>query len=246
MGEWREAPAALDLRPDTVEVFRASLDADDGNLARLESWLSAEERARATRFAFDRERRAFVASRGLLRSLLARATGTTPGEAEIVADANGKPRLGGRCGQGRIRFNLSHSGDVWACAVALHREVGIDVEEVRPDRGGDRIAERTFSPVEIGALRALPEADRVFAFHRCWTRKEAFLKARGLAVTVPLDSFEVSLAPGEPPRILATRPDPAEASRWTLHDLDFTPGFAGALCVEGEVREVRLWRWGGG
>ena len=244
MGEWRDPPAAPDFRPDAVDVWRASLAQDDAALSGFDGWLSPEERARADQFAFDPERRAFVASRGLLRELLARYAAGKPGSLEIVPDALGKPRLGGRCGQGRLRFNVSHSGGVWACAVALHREVGLDIEQARPDRDIDRISERYFSPAEVAALRALPESERRTAFHRCWTRKEAWLKAKGFGITIPLDSFEVTLAPGDPPRLLATLPDAAEASRWTLHDIDFGPGFAGTLCVEGEVREVRLWRWG--
>jgi 4'-phosphopantetheinyl transferase len=246
MGEWRDPPPAPDLRPDAVDVWRASFAAADSLHGTFEGTLSPAEKTRAATFAFEPERRRFVASRGLLRVLLARYSGTRPDAQEIVADADGKPRLGGRCGQGRIRFNVSHSGDLWACAVALHREVGLDVEAMRPDRHADRIAERYFAPAEVAALRALPEPERAAAFHRCWTRKEAFLKAKGIAVTVPLDSFEVTLGPGEPARLLATRPDPAEATRWRLHDLDFGSGFAGALCVEGEAREVRPWRWSAG
>ncbi len=242
MGTWSAPPAAPDFLPDAVDIWRASFAGAEANLDRLGASLSPDERARARAFAFEPERRRFLASRGMLRALLARYAAGEPGALEIVPDANGKPRLGGRCGQGRVRFNVSHSGDVWTCAVALHREVGVDVEEVRPGQETDRIAERYFSAVEVAALRSLAPAERPAAFHRGWARKEAFLKARGVAITIPLDSFDVTLAPGEPPRLLATRPDPAEAARWTLHDVDFGPGFAGALCVEGEVLEVRPWR----
>jgi 4'-phosphopantetheinyl transferase len=224
---------------DSVEVWRDSLDRPDADLARLEGWLSGEERARAAAFAFPRERGRFVASRGLLRSLLARLAGGAPASQEIVADALGKPRLGGTCGQGRLRFSVSHSGDLWACAVALGREVGLDVEEVRPDRAADRIARRYFSPAEADALAALPGPERPAAFHRIWTRKEAWLKARGFGISIPLDSFEVTHAAGDA-RLLATRPNPAEAARWTLRDLDIAPGFAAAVAVEGPLLSVTV------
>lgn len=229
----------VDLHPDDVEVFRDRLDRPDADLARFEGWLPAGERARADGFAFPRERRAFVASRGLLRALLARLSGGTPAGQEVVADEGGKPRLAGSCGQGRLRFNVSHSGSLWACAVALHREVGLDVEEHRPERSVKSIMIRYFAPAETDALLALPEAQRPAAFHRVWTRKEAWLKARGVGITIPLDSFEVSHAPGDA-RLLATRPDAAEAARWSLRDLDLGAGYAGAIAVEGTIRSVRL------
>ncbi len=232
-------PGAVDLHPDRVDVFRDFLDRPDDDFAPLEARLSPEERARADGFAFPRERRLFVASRGLLRGLLARLAGGTPSSQEIVLDGLGKPRLAGSCGQGRLRFNVSHSGGLWACAVALHREVGLDLEEVRPERGVESIMRRYFAPAESAALLALPEGERSAAFHRVWTRKEAWLKARGFGISVPLDSFEVSHEAGDA-RLLATRPDPAEAARWSFRDLDFGPGFAGALAVAGEVRSVRL------
>lgn len=215
-----------------VEVRTASLAVDDGALAALRALLSPGERARADGYAFEEPRRAFTASRGLLRRLLASFAGGEPAALRIFDDDLGKPRLGGECGQGRWRFNVSHSGDLWGCALALHREVGLDLEEVRPERAVESITKRYFSPAEGEALLALPEGERAGAFHRIWTRKEAWLKARGFGITVPLDSFEVTHAPGDA-RLLATRPDPAEAGRWTLVDLDLRPGFAAALCVEG-------------
>ena len=232
-------PGGVDLLPDAVEVFRDALDRSDADLARFETWLTAEERVRAGGYAFPRERRRFVASRGLLRALLARLAGGSPVGQEVVVDGLGKPRLAGSCGQGRIRFNVSHSGDLWACAVGFHREVGLDVEELRPERAVESIIKRYFAPAEAAALAALPDAERPAAFHRVWTRKEAWLKARGFGITVPLDSFEVSHGAGEA-RLLATRPDPAEAARWTLRDLDLGPGFAGCVAAEGAIRTVRM------
>jgi 4'-phosphopantetheinyl transferase len=226
--------------PETVSVWRASLAADDAALARFGATLSAPEQERAARFAYPRERNAFVASRGLLRALLPRYAGGTPAALAIEADPLGKPRLVGPCGIGRFRFSVAHSGGLWACAVALGREVGLDVEEIRPSRERDSIAERYYSPAERAALASLPEGARERAFHLCWTRKEAWLKARGLGLTVPLDSFDVSVHEGEPARLLATRPDAAEAARWTLVDLDFGPTFAGALAVEGSAPDVRM------
>jgi 4'-phosphopantetheinyl transferase len=233
-------PAPAGLRPDEVLVVRGALDEEAApSLAPL---LSPAEEARAARFARDRERARFVVSRGRLRMLLAGLAGEEPMDLRIEEDASGKPRL---AGDARIRFNVSHSGALWACAVALRREVGLDVEEIRADRETERLAERTFAPAEAAAIRELPAAERGAAFHRCWTRKEAYLKARGpgIAEAIPLASFEVELRPGVPARLLATRPDPGEAARWSLHDLDLGPGFAGAVCVEGQVAAVRTGKY---
>nr|AFB69900.1 phosphopantetheinyltransferase family protein [uncultured bacterium] len=230
-------PAPTGLRADEVLVVRGSLDPEDASS--LEPLLSPEEAARAARFVHARERARYTVSRGRLRMLLAGLAGADPMDLAIETGADGKPRVGG---DSRIRFNISHSGALWACAVALQREVGLDLEEIRPGREVDRIAERTFAPAETAAIRALPEAERAAAFHRCWTRKEAYLKARGfgIAEAIPLASFEGEVRPGVPARLLATQPDPADAGRWSLHDLDLGPGFAAAVCVEGEVSAVRI------
>jgi 4'-phosphopantetheinyl transferase len=230
-------PAPTGLRADEVLVVRAPLDPSDAqSLAPL---LSPEEAARAARFAHERERARYTVSRGRLRMLLAGLAGADPMDLAIETGADGKPRLRG---DSRIRFNLSHSGALWACAVALHREVGLDLEEVRPGREVERIAERTFAAAETAAIRELPESERAAAFHRCWTRKEAYLKARGfgIAEAIPLASFEVEVRPGVPARLIATRPDSGDAAKWSLHDLDLGPGFAAAVCVEGQVAAVRV------
>ena len=206
-----------------VESLRASFAADP---ARFAPHLSVAERARAAAFAFPRERDRFVISRGLLREALARWGGGTPAGQEIAVDPLGKPRLGGTCGQGRLRFNVSHSGDLWACALAVGVEVGLDVEEIDPARDVASLATRYFAPGEADRVLALEGAERVAAFHRVWTRKEAWLKAQGFGITIPLDSF--SVVHGD------------AVGRWTLVDLDLGPGLAGALAVEGSGCEVHL------
>jgi 4'-phosphopantetheinyl transferase len=231
----------VDLAPATVHVWRASLEAGGDEESAFRRSLSAEERARADRFAFDEPRKRWVVSRGRLRVLLGSLTGAEPRDVVLVEDERGKPRLGGTCGQGRLRFNVSHSGDLWVCAVALHREVGVDIERHDRNRHHERLARGYFSAAEREALLALPRAKIPEAFLRCWTRKEAFLKAVGFGITVPLDSFDVTLAPEDPPMVVSTRFDADAAARWSLVDLDPGPGYAGALCVEGPVPEVLLW-----
>ncbi|MCC6862392.1 MAG: 4'-phosphopantetheinyl transferase superfamily protein [Bryobacterales bacterium] len=224
------------MSPAEVQVWRVPLEG--GGDPRV---LSEQERERAARFRFERHRRRFTAAHTALRSILARATGELPGSLRFAFGPYGKPALE----SGRVRFNLSHSSEVALVALAVDREVGVDVERMRPEITAERIAERFFSPHEVEALRALPEERRFEAFFHCWTRKEAFIKARGEGFSHPLDSFDVSLVPGEPARLLATRPDAAEASRWSLAELPVPSGYTAALAVEGTSFQLAIYDWPG-
>jgi 4'-phosphopantetheinyl transferase len=151
----------------------------------------------------------------------------------------GKPMLDAE--DGLLRFNLSHSGDLALVAVSLGRDIGVDVERVRPDRDLERIATRFFSAAEVAALLALPRAERAGAFYRCWTRKEAYIKALGDGLAIPLDSFDVAFAPGATAALLASRLDSAEARRWSMAALEPGPGYAGAMVVEGDGWTMRCY-----
>ena len=153
----------------------------------------------------------------------------------------GKPRLTGL--KTPMQFNASHSGDILLIAITLDRAVGIDVERIRSNLAVLEIAERFFSPLERGALAALPDALRIDAFFDCWTRKEAYIKARGKGLSLPLNGFDVAFVPSEPAKLLATRPDAAEACRWRLCELDIADGYKAALAVEGEQWMLKCWDW---
>jgi 4'-phosphopantetheinyl transferase len=153
-----------------------------------------------------------------------------------------KPRLRDA---GDLRFNMSHAEDLCLVAVARGREVGVDLEAVRPLGDLAVLAETCFSPMELEALLAVPESGRVHAFYSGWTRKEAVLKALGDGLARPLDSFDVTLAPGEPARLLQVDGDPTASARYELHALEPWPGFVGALAVEGRGGRLRLLDWTG-
>jgi 4'-phosphopantetheinyl transferase len=203
--------------------------------------LDPGERQRAARFHFARDRDRFIVGRGTLRALLARYLGGAPARLGFSYGPHGKPALSGEVAD--VRFNLSHAAGVALYAVAVGREVGIDVEAVRPDFATDQIAERFFSPAERQALRGVEGESRGAAFFACWTRKEAYIKARGQGLSLPLDSFDVTLVPGEPAALLATRDDPGQRDRWWLSALDAGPGFAAALTIEGQGCTLRCWQW---
>ena len=163
--------------------------------------------------------------------LLGRYLGVPPETLSFDYGPFGKPRLTGL--KTPLQFNASHSGHILLIAIMLDRAIGIDVERIRSNLSVLDIAERFFSPLERAALAALPETLRTNAFFDCWTRKEAYIKARGEGLSLPLNGFDVSFLPGEPAQLLATRPDAAEASRWRLRELDVADGYKAALAVEG-------------
>lgn len=241
---WPPAPAGpVDLAPDAVHVWRASLRPPADVLARLEATLSADERARAARFRFPQHRTAFVAGRGVQREILARYTGLPPAALVYREGSHGKPELDGAAGGMGIRFNVSNSGDLALYAVTLGRELGVDLEQLKPMPDGMDIASRFFSAPENEVFAALAADVRDLAFFRCWTRKEAYIKAVGEGLSMPLDRFDVAFAPGEPARILRTRGNPAEAERWTMLGLEPGPGYVGALAVEGAGWHHVLFDW---
>jgi medium-chain acyl-[acyl-carrier-protein] hydrolase len=226
-----EPPA---LGAGDVHVWRVSLDQPEECRSELRELLSADEKERARRFYFPRDRDRFVVGRGTLRALLGRYLSHKPRRLHFTYGAHGKPALAGR-----LRFNVAHSEGLALVAVARDREVGVDLERVRPEVATQEIARRYFSALENQALQALPRPLRALGFFQCWTRKEAYVKATGAGLALALDRFDVSLQPGQPAALLANRDAPAEVWRWTLRQLSPGPGFVGTLAVEGH--SWRLW-----
>jgi 4'-phosphopantetheinyl transferase len=203
------------LRQGVVQVWRGCLDQSPGVRVGLERLLSHDERGRAGRFRFERDRARYVVGRGLLRILLERYSGLDATRLRFRYGRHGKPSLV----DGGPFFNVAHSGPVVLYAFSDATEVGVDVELMHLELPGDGVAERFFSRAEVAALRALPEEERSRAFLACWTRKEAVVKACGGGLTLALDSFDVTLSPGEPAALLGTRWSPGEHLRWKLLDL---------------------------
>ena len=180
-------------------------------LRSLEATLADEEKARAARFIFERDRDRFIAARGILRDLLGRYLRCAPQTIEFVYGPRGKPAVAGAAARPDICFNLSHSHGLAVVAIGREREVGIDVELIRPEFAGEEIAKRYFSAKEIAELSRLPAELRTEGFFLCWTRKEAYIKAKGDGLQIPLDSFDVSLSPGRPATLSS-----ADESRWGI------------------------------
>jgi 4'-phosphopantetheinyl transferase len=215
-----------------VHVWHALADPAILEISRLQQLLSEEENIRAARFRFEKNRNEFVVSRGMLRLLLGLYLGVSPRNVCFAYSLHGKPSMAVPRGELALSFNLSHSDGIVVCAFTREQQVGVDVEKVRQDFNVGEVAERFFSVAERDALRSLRAHEQHEAFFRCWTRKEAYIKARGEGLSLPLHDFDVSLLPGELAALLNTRPDASEAARWSLHDLFVGPGYAAALVVE--------------
>jgi 4'-phosphopantetheinyl transferase len=231
-----------DLDTASVHVWRIELAVSEAEQAERAALLAPDERARAAGFHFERDRRRWTAARGAVRALLAGYTAVPPASLLFRLGPHGKPALDGPAAGGGVDFNVSHSGDLALCAVARTRAVGVDVEAVRPDFATDQVARRFFAPAEVAALAALPPHQRVGAFFACWTRKEAYIKARGTGLALGLDRFEVSLAPDRPAALLAALDEPDAVSRWRLVALEPGEGYAGTLATEGTA-QLTCWRW---
>ncbi|HEX8180613.1 MAG TPA: 4'-phosphopantetheinyl transferase superfamily protein [Pyrinomonadaceae bacterium] len=240
---WSPPPADLTLAHDEVHVWRASLEQPAHVLAQLRATLAADEHERAARFHFERDRAHFIVGRGVLRAILGRYL---PGRAEQLQfqyGAYGKPALTAEFARGSLSFNLAHSHALALFAVTRGRAVGVDVEYLRAELAGTQIAERFFSAREVAALCALPAEQQPRAFFDCWTRKEAYIKARGEGLSFPLAAFDVSLGPDEPAALLCVRGDAQESARWSLRALDAALGYAAALVVEGHDWQLKTWQW---
>ena len=239
-------PAPTDALPpgrDEVHVWRASLDQSAFVVEQLRGTLAGDEKVRAGRFHFERDRVRYVVARGGLRAVLGRYLGVPPGRLRFDYSPYGKPSLAAEFGGGELDFNVSHSHSLALLAFARGRALGVDVEHLRAGAADDRLAERFFSANEVAALRALPAARQTRAFFDCWTRKEAYVKARGEGLSFPLADFDVSLRPGEPAALLCVRGDEREAARWTLRALDVAPNYAAALVAEGRDWQLKTWQW---
>lgn len=233
--------AALNLAASSREVHLWHADLDSFSSELLDPVLSAEELARAGRFHFVKDKKHFIVARALLRKLLAAYLGSDPQLLTFEYGDKGKPFVAAG-GQGRISFNLAHSGGRAIYVFTKGREVGVDLEFIRKDTAGADIAKRFFSAWEMQAIQTVPEEQRKEAFFNCWTRKEAYIKARGEGLSIPLDSFDVSVAPEETAALLRNYVDEAEVARWEMQAMPVAQGFVAALVVEGKGWQLKTFQ----
>lgn len=244
---WRRPPRELMLPVGQVHVWRADVAQHTSALSELGSILSPAEQERADRFYFAADRARFVVAHGLLRMLLGRYLRESPRTLQFLDNPHGKPALAPSSDQAALRFNLSHSQGLVLYAVARGRDVGVDVEQIRLVADFERIAEQFFSPAERTELKTLRTECKLDGFFGLWTLKEAYVKARGQGLSVPLHDFSVSLQPDASGNFFLTHgSDVRQCARWSLRRLAPGPGYAGALAVEGHDWELNLWKLLGG
>jgi 4'-phosphopantetheinyl transferase len=226
---------------DEVHVWRVPLHISQDFLHALTALLSTDEKERAARFKFEKHRKNFISARGQLRLLLAAYTGQSPDKLRFTYNRFGKPSLISDGTLPQICFNISHSHELALMAFHPRWELGTDIEWMKPDFDGLHLVHRFFSQNEIEQINALPDHLKREAFFNGWTRKEAYIKARGRGLNIPLHRFSVRLTPGEPAALLETSHDPRAVKEWSLQDIPIDTGYKAALVVHAISFRLKQW-----
>jgi 4'-phosphopantetheinyl transferase len=227
----------MSMSDPKVEIWTIQLDHASIEMEVCAEVLSSDEQERAAKFKFQRDRRRYIVGHATLRSILAAHVKKSPQELTFRHGKNGKPFLDGPDTERDIQFNLTHSHDVALLAVTRGQEIGVDVEYMNRDFAFTEVAERFFTPKEVQALRALPAPLRKQAFFKCWTSKEAFLKAKGTGLSGELDEVTIELIDAHSVKVKATLSD------WSLTELTPCDGYVGALVVEGVQPRLKYFTW---
>ncbi len=238
-------PSSFQLASDEVHTWCAGLDVPPETSARLYATLTPDERTRSARFRFELDRQRFIVAHGVLRDLLGCYLYTEPGRIRFVYNAFGKPDVSPEF-DNRLAFNLSHSAGLALIAIARASKVGVDVEYIRARSDYADIARHFFSAAELEYLIALPSHLYAEAFFSCWTKKEAYLKARGQGLAIPLNSFSVPLTTERAHTVVDSYVSSQEmipGNGWALYTLRPAPGFAGALAIEGSGWQLSQRQW---
>jgi len=240
---WKIPPPCLSLSNKDIHIWRADLNVPVLGIQKLAQMLSTDETARARRFRLEQDSRSFIARRAILRIILGHYLRVEPGLVQFSYGKYGKPRLTDSPGNQSIEFSMSRSGGLALYGFTRDRSIGVDIERMRDIPEMNQIARQFFSTRENAVLRALPESKKAKAFFHYWTRKEAFIKARGEGLRVDLNQFEILFAPGERAAMFKTKKNLEEASFWELRDLNIRPGFVAALAFQGHSSQLKYWQW---
>ncbi|MFN6497365.1 MAG: 4'-phosphopantetheinyl transferase HetI [Nostoc sp. DedQUE01] len=232
---WLPAPTDLTLLADEIHVWRINLDQPEPQLQDLRTTLSSDEIARAERFYFQEHRQRFIAGRGILRSILGRYLGIKPSEVQFNYQQRGKPVLAETFADAGLEFNLSHSQELGLCAVNCQRQIGVDLEYIRPVSDLEALAKRFFLAREYEMLRSLSLDQQQEAFFRYWTCKEAYLKATGDGLA-QLEEVEVFLTPTEPAKLQISED-------WSLFELVPANNYVAAVAVANFGWNLKCWQY---
>lgn len=241
MSHWQTAAAPPQLQAGELHIWKIELDCGDGRWQPLMALLSSDEQIKADRYRFENLRRRFVLGRATLRKLLGAYLDRAPEALHFACNDYGKPFLADD-GSG-LRFNVSHSGEMLLAAFVLNSEIGIDIEAIQQDIDCMGIGQRWFSERERNTLLGLSEHERVGAFFRAWSRKEAYLKALGLGLSYPLNRFSVSMDETSPAR-LEHHDDSRETKSWQIHDIEVSTAYSAAVAIEAARWDTRHYHLG--
>ncbi|MEM6628436.1 MAG: 4'-phosphopantetheinyl transferase superfamily protein [Bacteroidota bacterium] len=236
---WSVPPLEFELSSHSIDLYQADLQISPMTESKILKMLAPDEVVRSKKFRFIKDRRHYIAARGFLRYLVARYLGISPQSLALSYSDKGKPFVKG---DANLQFNLSHAGGKALYAMTLEAPVGVDMEPIDRKVDISLIARHSFSESEQNNLFALPESEQALAFFECWTRKEAFVKAQGGGLSIPLDQFEVSIKPNQRVELVSVAWNPDEPARWTFNDIPSIEGFVGAWACGKEIVDINSYR----
>ncbi len=233
----------IPISPDEIHVWRINFENINCDLTGHSKIISPEEKYRADKFHFEKDKTRFIIRHSILRSVLGRYLLRKPESIQFEYNTHGKPALKGNLYNTGIQFNLSHSNNLALIAIVLNREIGIDIEHINANIDYENIAIQYFSENEISELRSLPSQQQLIAFYNCWTRKEAYIKALGQGLAIPLSTFDVTLTPNKPAALLKTIHQSLPHNCHSIANIRPHLDYIAAAVVPGQIAQVKYWGW---
>ncbi len=238
--KWQNSIASRSLQTKEVDVWKVSKEAHENRLDQYWSILNKEERERALKFRFEKDRNCSIIARGVLRNLISEYTSLDAKNVHFEFGTNGKPYI---CHHNSIQFNVSHAADAIVFGFTKSHILGIDVECTEGDLDVENVAKAFFSDTEVKSLLKLDRVYHKQAFYNCWTRKEAFIKAEGSGLSFPLKEFSVSLESPIVAELLETHWNKNEKDKWTLTAFTPAKNYIGALAVKGKINNINYYAY---
>jgi 4'-phosphopantetheinyl transferase len=238
-GIWRQPPSDLTLSESEVHLWKSRIADYEADAELFYSGsLPTDEKEKADNIRSQENRKAYIISRGILRTILSEYLKVEPGDIVFEYNEHGKPSIADGLNPRNVRFNLSHSNDLILYAVAKNKEVGVDIEYMREISKAGRIVERFFSPEQRDFYNSQSESTKKTAFFRLWTRREAYGKAMGRGFSVPAADCGIPLMrnDGEPASVHVV------SGKWSIYDLEQDDNYVSAVTVEGQIRRIECFR----